>query len=79
MPSHPGYDTHLFIEIILSEGAQLIPPVVEIDGVHIEYYMGPSGYKVPFCIEDEYLSVNACKMYLDQLGLASLIERLFPD
>lgn len=70
-------DTHLFLEIILSEGAELLYSSNNYD-TSVEYYTGPSGSRVLICVSDEEISANTCKFYLDQLGLARLIDRLFP-
>jgi hypothetical protein len=71
-------DTHLFIDIILSEGATYLYGD-EVDGDRFEYYTATSGRKVSICVSDECLSTNTAKAYLRQLGLESLIERLFID
>jgi len=73
-----GYDVHLFIEIILSEGATLLNHH-EIDGVKIEYYQGRNGKRVPICIDDEYFPKELVIAHLQQLGMDDLISRLYVD
>jgi hypothetical protein len=70
-------DTHLFIEIILSEGASHLYSSNNHD-TDIAFYSGPSGTKVLICIEDEEIDCETCKIYLHQLGFVNLIPRLFP-
>lgn len=67
-------DTHLFIDIIVSEGAQFLSDE-SINGDVIEYYHGLNGRKIPICVSDEFITSNVAKGYLFQLGLASLIDR----
>ena len=71
-------DTHLFLEIIQNEGV-LFMYREEIDGVHIEYYHGLTGKKVGICVSDEFITNRTAKAHLKQLGLESLIDRLFQN
>lgn len=69
-------DTHLFIDIIISEGATLMYHQ-DYDGVNTEVYTGPSGKKALICIEDEEITKRVASGYLKQLGMPDLIDRLF--
>ncbi|HQS23208.1 MAG: hypothetical protein B7Y11_01245 [Sphingobacteriia bacterium 24-36-13] len=69
-------DTHLFAEIILSEGVTLMYRC-EDDGDFFEYYLGLNGRKVAVCLSDEYITEQTAKEYLHLLGLSDLIDRLF--
>lgn len=69
-------DTHLFLEIVQSEGVTFLSRH-ETDGVTIEYYHGLNGRKVQICVTDEYITNRTAKAYLRQLGLEDLIERMF--
>lgn len=72
------YDTHLFVEIICTEGAKLVSATYEQD-VKVEFYLGRNGKKVMICIEDEEMSITVCKQYLEQLGMGDLSPLLFDD
>ncbi len=69
-------DTHLFLDIIQSEGVSFLYRE-KIEDVHIEYYHGLNGKKVQICSSDEYITSRTAKAYLRQLGLDDLIDRLF--
>ena len=69
-------DTHLFLEIIQTEGVMLLYRD-DLDGITIEYYHGLNGRKVGICVTDEYLTSRTAKSHLRQLGLDDLIERMF--
>jgi len=69
-------DTHLFAEIILSEGVTLIYRC-EDEGDYFEYYLGLNGRKVGICLSDEYITEQTAKEYLVLLGLSDLIDRMF--
>jgi hypothetical protein len=71
-------DTHLFIDIIVSEGAILIFHDV-VSGETIEHYTARSGKRVIICTSDEYMTRPTATAYLGQLGLTDLIDRLFID
>lgn len=71
-------DTHLFLDIILSEGANHLFSSNNYD-TDIAFYTGPSGTKVMICIADEEIDCETCKIYLAQLGYYNLIPRLFPN
>lgn len=70
-------DTHLFLEIILSEGATHLYSSNNYD-LDIAFYSGPSQTKVLICIAREDIDCETCKLYLSQLGFFHLIPRLFP-
>jgi len=68
-------DTHLFIDIILNEGAQFL----YYDSVgedHIEYYHGITGRKVAISIDDSFISKNVAVDHLNKLGLGDLVDRI---
>jgi hypothetical protein len=67
-------DTHLFIDIILSEGCTLLYSH-EIDDECFEYYHGINGRKICICTNDEFLTYHSAIEILYQLGLGSLIQR----
>lgn len=67
-------DTHLFIDIILSEGVMLLREITIEDDI-IGYYHGINGRKVQICTSDEFITHMTAKAHLIQLGLASLIDR----
>lgn len=69
-------DTHLFLEIIQSEGVQLLYRD-ENEGIFNEYYHGLNGKKVCICVSDEFLTARIAKINLRQLGLEDLVDRLF--
>lgn len=68
-------DILLFIEIILSEGAQLLDTFVS-DDVTIEWYQGPNGRRVPIIVSDELMTRATAHALLRDLGYHDLIERL---
>lgn len=70
-------DTLLFVEIIQTEGAMLLPPQIQIEDDIFEYYHGPSGKRVQICTTEECIDINTACAYLRQLGMSDLIERLF--
>ena len=70
-------DTHLFIDIIVSEGCILLDHE-QVEEDSFEHYTGPSGKRVTLCITDEYLRELTARMYLSDLGLGRLGDNLFP-
>lgn len=70
-------DTHLFIEIITTEGAKPCG-CIPSNELRFEYYTGPSGRKIPICMHDEDVDEVTASIWLKQLGLDELIELLFP-
>lgn len=69
------FDSHLFEEIILSEGAKHLYSCNRTD-FNNKYFTGPSGKKVLICLEDEEIPYSTIKGYLTQLGMEDLINRL---
>ena len=71
-------DTHLFIEIILSEGASFLASI-ELEGISIEYYTchRGSGKRVPIITSDEFITTSTAEGLLILLGMESLADRLF--
>lgn len=70
-------DTHLFIEIVCSEGARLLYEE-ELEGIVIGYYHGRTGKKVQIITSDESIGARTMASYLNQLGMSELVERLVP-
>lgn len=68
-------DSHLFEEIIISEGATELYSS-NTHGINNKYYTGPSGKKVLVCLEDEHIPYITLAGYLMQLGMEDLIDRL---
>jgi hypothetical protein len=73
-----NYDTSIFIDIVES-----VPGIIFLrradDGIfHVHYYQGLKGNLVPVDVSDEDMPNDTAMDYLDQLGLADLIPRLFP-
>jgi hypothetical protein len=70
-------DTHLFLEIIQSEGVNLMYGETTEHGERVEFFHGLSGKKVLIIVSDEFITERTAKAYLRQLGLDDLVERLF--
>lgn len=68
-------DSLLFIEIIQTEGVQLLRIEEEYIPEIIYVFKGLTGKKVIINATDEYISKVTASKYLSQLGLSSLIER----
>lgn len=71
-------DTHLFIEIIESEGVERMFEE-EIDNVRIIYFKALKGNTIiAICTSDEFISNRTAKSLLRELGIDNLIVSLFP-
>jgi hypothetical protein len=73
----PRYDNTLFVEIVIGEGVNDLG-IEEEDGDVFQHLMGINGKRVTICITEEYTLPVTQHMWLDQLGLATLIPILFP-
>lgn len=72
-----GYDTLLFIEIVLSEGVGDLGER-EMDGENFRHLHGKNGKRVTICVSDEYTGIITLRQYLRELGLEELVPILFP-
>lgn len=69
-------DTLLFCEVLETEGARLLH-VVDEDGETIHCYAGPvSGY-AQICVSEEFIYNRTAQRILVDLGMSSLIERMY--
>lgn len=74
-------DSHLFIDIIITEGARpLGSPIVE-GNLRVEYYTGRSGKRVPIMIDadDDEIDCLTGSNILVLLGMEDIIPGLFPE
>jgi hypothetical protein len=72
-----GYDTELFITIVLQEGARKIDDK-KIGSEEFIVCIGPSGKKVLISVSDELTTTGMVATYLRQLGMESLRNELLP-
>jgi hypothetical protein len=66
----------LIFEIIQSEGVVLACHFTN-DGISTENYIGRNGAKVQICVSDESMTKATDCFILKQLGLESIMERMF--
>ena len=69
-------ETHLFKELILSEGATLVSHFSD-KGIITERYQGINHRIVIIQTTDEYITQQTCRDYLIQLGLSDVVMRIF--
>lgn len=69
-------DTHLFIDIIINEGAVLLNVDDRDKNCIVEYYQGLTGKKVGIVINDEFMTRSAAKHNLTKLGMADVYSLL---
>lgn len=68
-------DTHLFLDILFSEGVTERDLRV-IDGVSTAFYISPIGRSAQINSTDEFISSSVIKFHLKQLGMEYLIGAL---
>ena len=69
-------DTHLFIEVILSEGANELYNN-DKHGIKNKYFSGRNNIgRVLICVEDEHIPYSTARGILEQLGFNDIIDSL---